>query len=144
MRAGDARRRLAAWAACATLLAAAPAPGEVGDRTRIFDASLDRVWTVARSVLRGRGWGIEREDRAAGFIRTDSRRTEGDDFGVYAEGVKHRLELRLKDLDGRTAVTVDHHIWRERRILWMDKREDLPAADHAPEREILDAIGEAL
>jgi hypothetical protein len=144
MRAGTGRSCLAAWTACAVLLAAAPAPAQVGDRTRVFDAPLDRVWAVARFVLGGRGWGIEREDRGAGLLRSDVRRTEGDDFGVYAEGVKHRLELRFKDLDGRTAVTVDHLVWREKRILWIDRRENLPVTDHAPEREILDAIGEAL
>jgi hypothetical protein len=144
MRGGGGWSRLTAWTACAALLVAAAAPVQVDDRTRVFDAPLDRVWTVARFVLGGLGWDIEREDRAAGVMRTDSRRTEGDDFGVYAEGIKHRLELKVKELDGRTVVTVDHRIWREKRILWIDRREDLPAPDHATEREILDSIGEAL
>lgn len=139
------RRRVAAWSACAVLLMAGSAPAQVDDRLRVFDAPLDRVWTVTRSTLRGLGWDIDKEDRAAGWMRTDSRRTEGDDFGVYAKGTKHRLQLLIKDLaDGKTAVTVEHHMWREERILWMDRREDLSTSDHALEREILDTIGATL
>jgi len=139
------KRRMIAWTACAVLLTAGSAATPVDDRMRVFDAPLDRVWTVARSALRGLGWDIEREDRAAGWMRTDSRRTEGDDFGVYAEGTKHRLQLLFKNLaDGKTAVTIEHRVWKERRILWMDRREDLPTTDHRLEREILDTIGETL
>jgi hypothetical protein len=138
-------RWVTAGAACAVLLMAAEAGAQVDDRIRVFDASLDRVWTVTRSTLRGLGWDIAKEDRAGGFMRTDTRRTEGDDFGVYAKGTKHMLEVRIKDLtDGKTAVTIEHRLWKEERILWIDRREDLPTADHELEREILDRIGAAL
>ena len=138
-------RRVTAWTACAVLLVAGSAPAQVDDRLRVFDAPLDRVWTVTHSALRGLGWDIEKEDRAAGWMRTDSRRTEGDDSWVHATGTKHRLLLLIKDLgDGKTAVTIEHHVWKEERILWMDRKEDLSITDHALEREILDTIGATL
>jgi hypothetical protein len=80
-----------------------------------------------------------------GWLLTDSRTMEGDDFGVYAKGIKHRLRLVLKNLpDGKTAVTVEHRVWKEERILWMDRREDLSTTDRQVEKEILDAIGATL
>lgn len=139
------KRRLAVWTACAVLLIAGSALAQTDDRTRVFNAPLDRVWMVARSTLRGLGWDVDKEDRAVGWILTDSRRIEGDDFGVYAKGTKHRLRLVFKNLpDGKTAVTVERRVWREERILWMDKEEDLPTPDRRVEKEVLDAIGATL
>jgi hypothetical protein len=139
------KRRVFAWTVCAALLMAASALAAADDRTRVFDAPLDRVWTVARSTLRGLGWDIDKEDRAVGWIRTDSRRMEGEDYGVYAKGTKHRLLLLFKDLPGgKTAVTIEHKVWKEERILWMDKSETLSTTDHRQEQKILDAIGAAL
>jgi hypothetical protein len=42
-----------------------------------------------------------------GWIRTDSGRLDGDNFGVYAKGVKHRtddrsVEKRILDEIGRS------------------------------------------
>jgi hypothetical protein len=137
--------RVTVWTACVLLLLTGYALSEDDDRTRVFDAPLDRVWTVARSTLRGLGWDIDKEDRAVGWIRTDSRRVEGDDFGVYAKGVKHRLRLLFKSLpDGKTAITVEHPVWKEERILWMDKTEEVPTTDHRVEKEVLDAIAATL
>jgi hypothetical protein len=137
--------RVTVWTACVLLLLTGSALSQDDDRTRVFDAPLDRVWTVARSTLRGLGWDIDKEDRAVGWIRTDSRRVEGDDFGVYAKGVKHRLRLLFKSLpDGKTAITVEHPVWKEERILWMDKTEEVPTTDHRVEKEILDAIAATL
>lgn len=67
----------------------------------------DRVFTVTRSVLKRLGWDIDKEDRDVGWIRTDSRRLGGDNFGVYAKGVKHRtddrsVEKRILDEIGRS------------------------------------------
>ena len=67
----------------------------------------DRVFTVTRSVLRRLGWDIDKEGRDVGWIRTDSRRLDGDNFGVCAEGVKHRtgdwsVEKRILDEIGRS------------------------------------------
>lgn len=139
------KRRLAAWMACAVLLMAGSALAQTDDRTRVFNAPVDRVWTVARSTLRGLGWDVDKEDRAVGWILTDSRRIEGDDFGVYAKGTKHRLRLVFKNLpDGKTAVTIERRVWRQERILWMDKDEDLSTTDRRVEKEVLDAISATL
>jgi hypothetical protein len=138
-------RRVIVSAVYVLLLLAGHALAQADDRTRVFDAPFDRVWTVTRSTLKSLGWDIDKEDRAVGWIRTDSRRMEGDDFGVYAKGIKHRLRISFKKLpDGKTAVTVEHRVWKEERILWMDRSEELSAADHRTEREILDAIGATL
>ena len=139
------RRRVAVYAACAVLLMALSVGAQPDDRTRIFDAPMDRVWTVARSTLRSLGWDIDKEDHEVGWILTGSRRIEGDDFGVYAKGTKHRLRLVLKKLPGdKTAVTVGRRVWREERILWMDKDQDLSTSDHRLEMQVLDAIGASL
>jgi hypothetical protein len=141
----DMKRRLAAWTACAGLLMAGSALAQTDNQVRVFNAPLDKVWTVARSTLQGLGWDIDKEDRAVGWILTDSRRIEGDDYGVYAKGTKHRLRLVFKNLpDGKTAVTVERRVWKEERILWMDKDEDLPSTDHRVEKQVLDAIGATL
>ena len=51
----------------------------------------------------------------------------------------------FKKLDGgKTAVTVERRVWREERILWMDKEQDLSVTDHRVEQEVLDAIGASL
>jgi hypothetical protein len=138
-------RRVSVYAACAVLLIAASAPAQSDDQTRIFNAPMDRVWTVARSTLRSLGWDIDKEDHEVGWIRTESRRVEGDDFGVYAKGTKHRLRLVFKKLQGdKTALTVERHVWREERILWMDRDQDLSPTDHRLEQSILDAISASL
>jgi hypothetical protein len=124
------------------LLVATAALAQTDERTRVFDASMDRVWTITRSALKAAGWGIEKEDRAAGLILTDSRRLEGEDFAVYASGVTHRLRVVLTTLpDGKTSVTIERRVWKEERVLWMDRGRELPTTDHRVEAEILDAIG---
>jgi hypothetical protein len=115
------------------------------DRTRVFNAPVDRVWTVTRSTLKGLGWDIDKEDREVGWIRTDSRRLEGEDFGVYAKGAKHRLRVLIKaQAGGTTAVTVERRVWKQERILWMDKEEDIATTDRSVERQVLDSIGQTL
>jgi hypothetical protein len=139
------KRRLAVCMACAVLLMAGSALAQTDDRTRVFNAPLDRVWTVARSILGGLGWDIDKEDRNVGWILTDSRRIEGEDYGVYAKGTKHRLRLLFKSLpNGKTAVTIERRVWKEERILWMDKDEDVSTTDRRAEKEVLDAIGATL
>ena len=113
------------------LLLVGSAAAQPEDRTRVFNAPVDRVWVVARSTLKSLGWDVDKEDRDVGWIRTDSRRLEGEDYGVYAKGAKHRLRLVIKAQGGsRTAVTVERRLWKEERILWMDKEEELPTTDH--------------
>jgi hypothetical protein len=129
----------------AVLLTATVALAQTDERTRVFDESVERLWTVTRSALRATGWDIEKEDKNAGLILTDSRRLEGEDFAVYASGVKHRLRVLLKAMpDGKTSVTIERRLWKEERILWMDRGRDLTTTDHKIETEILDAIGAAL
>lgn len=115
------------------------------DRTRTFNAPVDRVWTVTRSTLKSLGWDIDKEDRDVGWIRTDSRRLEGDNFGVYAKGVKHRLRVVVHGQpDGKTAVTIERRVYKEERILFVDREEDIPTTDRTVEKQILDAIGKSL
>lgn len=140
-------RRVALYITLSTvlLLMAGSAAAQSDDRTRVFNAPVDRVWVVARSTLKGLGWGVDKEDRDVGWIRTDSRRLEGEDYGVYSKGAKHRLRVVIKAQDGsRTAVTVERRVWKEERILWMDKEEDLSTTDHTVEKQFLDALGNSL
>jgi len=67
----------------------------------------DRAFAVTRAVPKSLGWDIDKEDRDVGWIRTDSRRLHGDNFGVDAKGVKHRTddrsgEKRILDEIGRS------------------------------------------
>jgi len=51
----------------------------------------------------------------------------------------------MKALDpARTQVTVERRVWRQERILWMDKEEDIQAPDQLAERKVLDDIAAAL
>lgn len=121
------------------------APAQKDDATRVFDAPMDRVWTVARSTLIGRGWEIDQEDKDGGWIRSKSRRIEGEEYGVYAKGTRQRVRLVLKALDPtHTQVTVERRVWKQERILWIDKEEDLPATDQQAEKDLLDAISAAI
>ena len=129
----------------ALLLMSGAAWAQPDDRARVFNAPVDRVWTVTRSTLKGLGWDIDKEDREVGWIRTDSRRLEGEDFGVYAKGAKHRLRVLIKaQAGGTTAVTVERRVWKQERILWMDKEEDIATTDRSVERQVLDSIGQTL
>jgi len=127
------------------VLTPTPAAAQADERVRVFNVPLDRVWTVTRSTLKGLGWDIDKEDREGGWIRTDSRRIEGDDFGVYAKGTRQRLRVVMKALDPtRTQVTVERRVWRQERILWMDKEEDIQVPDQLAEKKVLDDIAAAL
>jgi hypothetical protein len=125
------------------LTSAVPAAEPVA---QTFNAPMDRVWTVTEAVLKQLGWDIDKQDRTIGMISTDSRRVEGEDYGVYAKGVRHRLTLHVKAAsNNRTTVTVERQRFHRERILWIDK--DEPIADSGNrdvERSILAAIGKAL
>ena len=100
------------------------------ERTRVFNAPPEKVWAVTISVLESLGWKIDKEDRAVGWLVTKSRGLEGEDYGVYAKGTKHRLRIVIKgEGSNRTEVTVERRVWKEERILWVDKEEDVPATD---------------
>jgi hypothetical protein len=130
----------------ALLLAAGLTPAAAQDgATRTFNAPTDRVYTVTRSVLKSLGWDIDKEDRAVGWIRADSRRLDGENFGVYAKGVKHRLRVVINRQDAnRSTVTVERRVYKEERILFVDKEEDIKTDDRSVEKRILDEIGRSL
>src|SRR5262245_25366286 len=142
--------RAAAWTATlllafVALVGVTRAAAQTDDRTRVFDAPADRVWTVVRSTLKSLGWDIDQEDRQVGWMRTDSRRVEGENYGVYAKGTRQRLRLVIKSVDPtHTQVTVERRVWKEERILWMDKQQDLSEPNQDAEKQVLDAIGAAL
>ena len=111
-----------------------------------FNAPMDRVWTTVESVLKQLGWDIDRKDRSIGMITTESRRLEGEDYGVYAKGLRHRLTLHVKAAgESRTTVTVERDTFRRERILWIDKDEPANAGGGTEvQRSVLAAIGKAL
>ena len=84
-----------AMAATLLLVLTSAVEPQTDDRTRLFNAPVDRVWAVARSTLKSLGWDVDKEDRDVGWIRTDSRRLEGGDYGVYSKGAKHRLRVLI-------------------------------------------------
>jgi hypothetical protein len=113
--------------------------------TRTFSAPADRVWTVMEAVLKTLGWDIDKSERAIGLLTTDSRRVEGEDYGVYAKGTRHRLQVQVKPAgESRSTVTIERTVFKRERILFVDKDEPLTATDQNVEKSILDAIGRAL
>ena len=141
------RRAVVQSVAIVTVLVMAAGSGiaQPDDRTRSFNVPAERVWMVTRSTLKSMGWDVDKEDRDVGWIRTDSRRLEGGEYGVYSKGAKHRLRVVIKPLDAnRTSVSVERRVWKEERILWMDKEEDIPTTDHSVERQVLDALAKSL
>jgi len=115
--------------------------------THTFPTPIDRVWTVTDRVLKQLGWDIDKADRTIGWITTDSRRLEGqgEDYGVYAKGVRHRLTITMKAAgESRTSMTVERAVFKRERILWMDKDEPLTPQDQKVERDLIAAIERAL
>ena len=112
-----------------------------------FSAPIGRVWTVTEHVLKQLGWDVDKADRTIGWISTDSRRVEGqgEDYGVYAKGVRHRLTITVKAVgESRTSVAVERVVFKRERILWMDKDEPLTAPDQKVEKDLIAAIERAL
>ena len=132
-----------AWLLAVVLALAIPASG-AEPLTRTFAAPVERVWGVTEAVLKTLGWDIDKSDRAIGIITTESRRVEGEDYGVYAKGVRHRLQLQIRPAAGRTTVSVERTVFKRERILWMDKDEPVTTTDRTVETSLLDAIGKAL
>src|SRR5437867_5779115 len=89
------------------LLLATPAiAGEPVSQT--FAASPEKAWSVTESVLKQLGWDIDKSDQSNGWINTESRSVNGEDYGVYAKGARHRLVIRFKAAGtNRTTVTVE-------------------------------------
>jgi hypothetical protein len=115
--------------------------------TQTFAAPPDRVWSVTEHVLKQLGWDVEKADRTIGWITTESRWVEGDseEWGVYAKGLRHRLNISVKALgERRTTVSVERTLFKRERILWMDKDEPLTVSGHAVEQALLAAIERSL
>ena len=123
-------------------------PAAVADTvSRTFDAPIDRVWTTTEALLKQLGWDIDRADRSIGWITTESRRIEGqgEDYGVYAKGARHRLTITMRAMgERRTSVAVERTLFRRERILWIDKDEPLTATDQKVEKDLIAAIERAL
>src|SRR5207253_64010 len=81
------------------VLALAPAAPAAEPVARTFNAPADRVWTVAEAVLKQLGWDIDKKDRTIGMIGTDARRVDGENWGVYAKGRRHRLTPRTHPVE---------------------------------------------
>jgi len=122
----------------ASALAAAPSE-------RMFAAPVDRMWSTTEAVLKHLGWDIDKADRAIGFITTESRRVDGENYGVYEKGLRHRLRLHLKAAgEGKTVVSIERTVFKRERILFVDKDEPVNDPSQAVEKAVLDAIGKAL
>jgi hypothetical protein len=127
----------------ALLIAATTAASGPVERT--FNAPVDRVWTTTEAVLKVLGWELDKVERAIGFITTDSRRVDGENYGVYEKGVRHRLRLHVKAAgDSRTTVSVERSVFKRERILFVDKDEPLTDTTQTVEKSVLDAIAKAL
>jgi hypothetical protein len=133
-------------AVLAVLLALVVAvPAQAAELSRTFNAPVERVWAATESVLKFLGWDVDKADRGIGMIVTDSRRVEGEDYGVYAKGTRHRLRLTIRSAgDNRSTVGVERTVFKRERILWMDKDEPIQVSDQEIEKSVLDAIARAL
>jgi uncharacterized lipoprotein len=110
-----------------------------------FNTSPERAWTTLEAVLKQLGWDVDRKDRTIGMLTTQSRRLEGEDYGVYAKGTRHRLTVHVKGASqNRTTVTIEREVFKRERILWIDKDEPLKATGNEVERAVLASIAKAL
>ncbi|HEX2437910.1 MAG TPA: hypothetical protein VHT71_06330 [Methylomirabilota bacterium] len=127
------------------LLLAAQAVQGAAAVERTFNAPVDRVWIATEAVLKHLGWDVDKADRSIGFITTDSRRVDGDNYGVYENALRHRLRLTVKAAgDSRTVVSVERSVFKRERILFVDKDEPVNDNSQNVEKAVLDAIGKAL
>ena len=126
-------------------LVALAAPAAAESVARTFPVSLDRAWSTTEKVLRILGWEVDKADRAVGWITTESRKLDGEDYGVYAKGTRHRLRIHVR-ADGvkGTTVTVERSVFKRERILWIDNDETIATRDQTVERELLATIAKSL
>jgi uncharacterized lipoprotein len=138
-------KRIVSVMALVAVLAGTAGAALAADVEQAYTAPVDRVWSTTVSVLKVMGWDIDKEDRNIGALVTESRRLEGEDYGVYAKGIRHRLRLMIKAVDNaRTRVSVQREVFKRERILFVDKDEPIMATDQNVEKALLDAIGKAL
>ncbi len=126
------------------LLLVATAPALAGPPSQTFSVPLEKAWTTTEKVLKHLGWEIDQADRSIGWITTDSRKLGGEDFGVYAKGLRHRLRIHLKaDGQSRTTISVERSVFKRERILWIDNDEPVKTDDQSVEKNLLTAIGQS-
>ena len=126
-----------------TLLLAVPAAAGPVEFT--YNAPVDRVWEKTVAVLKVLGWDVDRADRSVGLIVTESRRVDGDNYGVYEKALRHKLQLSIRRLsDTRTTVGIDRSVFKRERILFVDKDEPIEDKRTDVQKSILDAIGKSL
>jgi hypothetical protein len=126
------------------LLLAVPATA-AGPVEFTFNAPVDHVWDKTMAVLKVLGWDVDRSDRSIGIIVTESRRLDGDNFGVYEKALRHRLQLNVrKASDARTIVGIERSVFKRERILFVDKDEPIDDPRTEVQKSILDAIGKSL
>jgi len=126
-------------------LVAAARPVPAAEVTQSFAAPMDRVWEVARAVLRQQDWEIDKEDRTIGWISTKPRRVEGEEYGVYMKGTVHKLVLHVKAAAARrTTVGVERSVFKRERIMWIEKDEPMTVTDRDVEKGLLAAIEKSL
>src|SRR5438445_4656308 len=95
-----------------------------------YGVPLDKAWSVTQAVLKQLGWDVEKADPSIGLITTDSRRVEGEDYGVYAKGTRHRLVIHLKAAGtDRTTLPADRTVVKREQILRMDNDEPIATKD---------------
>lgn len=132
-------------AALTLLLLALAGPVFAGSVSQTFGVSTDHAWTTTERVLKVLGWDVDKADRDIGWITTDSRMVDGENYGVYSKGVRHKLRINIKAAaDRKTTITVDRTVFKRERILWMDKDEPLSTTDQTVEKDVLAAIGKSL
>ncbi len=114
--------------------------------SQTFAAPVDKVWQVTEAALKQFGWDVEKADRSIGWIETKSRFVEGgEDYGVYAKGVRHRLRINVKSAgDSRTTVSVERAVFKRERILWVDKDEPVPTTDQSVEQKFLADLAKSM
>ena len=132
-------------AAAALLLLAHAGPVVAGPLSQTFGVSADHAWTTTERVLKVLGWDIDKADREIGWLTTDSRRVDGEDYGVYAKGVRHRLRINIKAEGAKkTRISVERTVFKRERILWMDNDEPIATTDQTVEKSLLAAIRKSL
>jgi len=133
-------------AAVVLLLASISTPARAAAPvSHTYAAPIERVWSTTLAVLAQLGWDVDKMDRSIGWITTDSRRVEGEDYGVYAKGTRHRLVIRIKAAGAdRTTVSVERTVFKRERILWMDNDEPLTDSHVDVEKRLLAAIETSL
>jgi hypothetical protein len=128
------------------LALALPTPALAADPVaRTFNAPPDRVWSVTQVVLKTLGWDVDKADQTVGLMVTDSRRIDGEDWGVYEKSVRHRLQLQVKEAGAnRTTVTIERSVFERERKVFVNTDKPVPSTDQTVEKAVLDAIGKSL